>query len=230
MAAEKTRSKRGERIGSTLPSQLRKRSQDLFAVLLLLMGDVDVTQEAVKSLFSIGTSAVVLCLGWLVGQRLTYSWNLKQKRREIQLSSTQQFYIAYGEFFAVWKLWNRLDRTDSDFGDRRWELHKRAAAAEAVIEGTLVKVSSELTLTEEQLCLLGQFRQGFQQLRQSIRMNRELSWSNSAHPEYEVFKTLTSRMAVLLSGDWKGQPPAANIASSQLLKITANTWEATWAG
>jgi len=75
----------------------------------------------------------------LAGIGTTGLSRIRQKRRELQLSATQQFYAAYGEFFAVWKLWNRLDRSsDSAIGERQWELHKRAAAAEAVIEGTLV--------------------------------------------------------------------------------------------
>jgi hypothetical protein len=57
----------------------------------------------------------------------------------LQLSSLQQFSVAYGEFFAVWKLWNRLERDVVSFEDRRWKLLKRAAAAEATIERTLVK-------------------------------------------------------------------------------------------
>ena len=94
---------------------------------------------AIKASYTLIVSIVTLGLGWIVGQALTYRWNIRQKRRELQLSATQQFYAAYGEFFAVWKLWNRLDRSsDSAIGERQWELHKRAAAAEAVIEGTLV--------------------------------------------------------------------------------------------
>ena len=96
--------------------------------------------EAIRALYSLLVSSVTLLLGWLVGQRLTYRWNIRQKRREAQLSTTQQFYSAYGEFFAVWKLWNRLGGDDSAREDRRWELHKRAAAAEAAVEGTLVKL------------------------------------------------------------------------------------------
>ena len=75
----------------------------------------------------------MLGFGWIIGLRLTYKWNVRQKRRELQLSATHQFYAAYGEFFAVWKLWNRLDRSSKSLDDRQWELHKRAAAAEAVI-------------------------------------------------------------------------------------------------
>jgi hypothetical protein len=186
-------------------------------------------QAAVNALFSFGSSALVLLLGWFIGQRLTYSWNVKQKRRELQLSSAQQFYLAYGEFFSVWKLWNRIDRVDAAFSDRRWELHKRAASAEAIIEGTLVKLSSELILTEPQVAVLACFRQAFQQLRQAIRENQVLPWSHGEHPEYRAFEHLAVNTAILLGGEWPGKAPLPSVAADQLLKITSNKWEHTWA-
>lgn len=140
------------------------------------MEDWNSWHEAIKASYSLIVSVVTLGLGWLVGQALTYRWNVRQKRREAQISATQQFYAAYGEFFAVWKLWNRLDRSSESRDERQWELHKRAAAAEAVVAGTLVKLASELTLDDQQVAILGRFRQAFQQLRQSIRGGR-LFWT-----------------------------------------------------
>ena len=163
-----------------------------------------------------------------MGTRLTYSWNVRQKRREIQLSSSQQFYSAYGEFFAVWKLWNCLDRSSPTFDDRRWELHQRAATAEATIEGTLVKLSSELNLNEEQIVTLGRFRQAFQQLRQSIREDRQLPWPSSEHAAYRSFKILAVETAILLSRDWPDKRISTKRASEQLMHITSNEWEGRW--
>ncbi len=51
-------------------------------------------------------SVVTLLLGWLVGVRITAAWTLRQKRRELELSAAHELYRLYGEFFAVWKLWN----------------------------------------------------------------------------------------------------------------------------
>src|SRR5262249_42640723 len=51
-------------------------------------------------------AVVTLGLGWVVGQRLTSYWSFRQKHREIDLSVAQDFHRLYGEFFAVWKLWN----------------------------------------------------------------------------------------------------------------------------
>jgi hypothetical protein len=195
--------------------------------MLVGMQDWNPWHEAIKALYSLIIAIVTLGLGWFIGQALTYRWNVRQKRREVQLSATQQFYGAYGEFFAVWKLWNRLDRACQAADERQWELHKRAAAAEAVIEGTLVKLSSELELDDLQLATLGRFRQAFQQLRQSIRQDRVLGWSYE-HPEYRAFKELAVRVAALLAARWSDKLPASDRAASQLLRITSNTWEKKW--
>jgi hypothetical protein len=184
--------------------------------------------EALKSLLTLGVSTVTLALGWGFGQWFSYLWNVRQRRREIQLSVSQEFYSAYGEFFAVWKLWNREDRTSASFDERRWELHKRAAAAEANIEGMLVKLSNELRLAPTEITALGRFRQGFQQLRQAIRSGSTLAWSTSDHTEYVAFKRLTSQVAAILAGNWPMKPPPASKAASQLMEITANRWERVW--
>ncbi len=185
-------------------------------------------QDLVKAVFTCVSGIVILSLGWFVGQKFTYKWNVRQKHRELQLSAVQQFYVAYGEFFAVWKLWNRLDYSSAEKDARKWELHKRAAAAEAIIEGILVKLASELALGDEGIGDLGRFRQAFQQLRQSIRMEEPLPWPNSESPEYVTFKTLAVRVSALLGTEWPDCRPTSQLAADQLLAITSNRWEKSW--
>jgi hypothetical protein len=191
------------------------------------MQDWNASHEAIRAAYSLGTAIVVLALGWVVGRKLTYELNVRQKRRDFQLTASQQFYAAYGEFFAVWKLWNRLEHSSAGFEDRRWELHKRAASAEAIVEGTLVKLSSELILTPQQINSLGRFRQAFQQLREVIRDNRQLPWSDSEHPEYKTFKALTVYVAALLGSEWRHRPSTQQ-ATHQLREITSNKWMRKW--
>jgi hypothetical protein len=192
------------------------------------MSDWNPLHEAINTLYALASTIIALLIGWFVGQRLTYVWNVRQKRREIQLAASQQFYVAYGEFFATWKLWNRLERDIEDFEARRWELHKRAAAAEAIVEGILVKLSSELTLSELEIATLGFFRQAFQHLREAIRQDCVLSWTTSEDPEYKAFKGLATRVSGLLAREWSMKPPTPDEAESQLLKITASDWEKRW--
>ncbi|MGA3240204.1 MAG: hypothetical protein ABSG03_28340 [Bryobacteraceae bacterium] len=59
------------------------------------MQDWNPWHEAIKAAYSIAGAVVVLALGWLVGSRLTYRWNVRQKSREFQLSASQQFYVDF---------------------------------------------------------------------------------------------------------------------------------------
>ena len=184
--------------------------------------------ELFKAVLTCLSSLIVVAAGWLVGQRLTFSWNMRQKQRELQLASVQQFYAAYGEFFVVWKLWNRLDREAAGADDKRWDLQKRAAAAEAIVEGLLVKLSSEAELSDDQIRSLGRFRQAFQQLRQCIRLGRILDWPNSDSAPYVTFKRLAVEIAQLLAGEWPHQQIGGRVASDQILAITNHQWELVW--
>ena len=185
--------------------------------------------ELLRALLGCSSGLLLLAAGWFVGQRLTYSWNVRQKRRESQILSLQRFYEAYGEFFVVWKLWNRLE-DGSSFDERRWELQKRSAAAEAIIESLLVKMSSEAVLTSEQTRSLGLFRQAFQQLRQCIRQGRVLEWHSSESVAYATFKCLAVEIAQILSRDWSGNQIQGEMAVRQLSNVTSNRWEDEWLG
>jgi hypothetical protein len=185
--------------------------------------------ELIKAAITAFNGILLLALTWFVGQRLAYQWNVRQKRRELQLASLQQFYLAYGEFFAVWKLWNRLERKAPTFDDRRWELWKRAATAESTVEATLVKLSLEIDLDENDINNLGRFRQAFQQLRESIRDNVILPWPSGDCPEYRTFKALSVVVAALLNNsEWSSSSISRRRTQEQLEKITSNQWERDW--
>lgn len=78
------------------------------------MLSLDWQQELLKALLNVIVAIITLGFGWLVGQRLTVYWAIRQKRRELELSAVNEFYKLYGEFFAVWKLWSYyLDTANS---------------------------------------------------------------------------------------------------------------------
>ena len=53
--------------------------------------------------------ALLTALAITIGAFLTARyWSAWQKRRELQLTAADTFYKLYGEFFAIWKLWNFL--------------------------------------------------------------------------------------------------------------------------
>ncbi len=184
--------------------------------------------EGLKAIPNLLVALITLGLGWVVGQRLTLNWNLRQKRRELDLSNAKEFQSLYGEFFAVWKLWNYYVR---DIGDKslpgasRWELLNRACTAEAGMEAIFVRLASERNLSEGQVHSLGQFRQLYQKLREVIRDNEPLQWNHSEHPEYMNFKCLGAKVAYFIVSDEDKDKAAAAKHADALVGITSNRKE-----
>ena len=52
------------------------------------------------------TTLIFLGLGWVIGKQLTVLWSRRQKQNEQDLDAARDFHALYGEFFALWKLWN----------------------------------------------------------------------------------------------------------------------------
>lgn len=183
--------------------------------------------EIIKALVG---PVVAVGLAWLVGNRLSSEWALRQRRRENSLASVAEFYRLYGEFFALWKLCNYAFRdADHETDDATlWDLMRRAAALEANGEAILLRVATELTLTEDDIRTLGLFRQGVQLLRQSIVKQRILGWSSSEHREYQAFKGLSVGVAALATKVGTGTAPTVEIAQRQLREITHNKWSKEW--
>ncbi|PTB17302.1 hypothetical protein C9I57_28490 [Trinickia symbiotica] len=177
------------------------------------------------------SSVVLLALAWFVGQRLTVAWNLRQKQKENDLATARDFHALYGEFFAIWKLWNYYVRdvgAKSLEGASRWALLVRACEAEAKLETTFVRLACEQRLKPDDIAVLGHFRQVYQQLRQAIRDNRPLAWDSATHADYLLFKTLAPQVASLIVGE-SGLAGDRDVAASVLVEITSNKWE-NWAG
>jgi hypothetical protein len=169
--------------------------------------------EVFKAVLSLGVGLILGALGLLVGGYLTRRWDRLQRQREADLAAAKIFYGLYGEFFAIWKLWNKLESTAPE--ERRWDLHNRAAVAEGNVEALIVQIASERTLTETQIETLGMFRQAYQSLRETIRENKKLDWGSSEHPQYQEFKKRAIETVAILA-DLKPKN------SEQLLRITAN--------
>lgn len=189
---------------------------------------MDWTPEILKALLNLSVALLTLGAGWFVGQHLTYRWTIRQKKRELLLAATNQFHAAYGEFFIVWKLWNRLQDDNPSYADKQWQLLQQAARAEASAESILLKVVTELSVSGQDVELLGRFRQAFQSLRQAIRDDVKLDWQSAQHPQYVAFKTLSCRVANLLgSSDYKKAPQWKKAVENHLI-ATSNQWESNW--
>ncbi|MCE9521124.1 MAG: hypothetical protein K8S25_01675 [Alphaproteobacteria bacterium] len=170
-------------------------------------------------------------LAWLVGHRISATWALRQRRREQSLATVAEFYRLYGDFFALWKLCNYAFRDSKHEIEEAtlWDLMRRATALEASGETILLRISSELTLTEDDIRTLGLFRQGVQMLRLSIVKRRILGWISSQHPDYLAFKSLSVAVAKLASQVGSKDPPAKGVAQEQLRAVTHNKWNKEWA-
>ncbi len=184
--------------------------------------------ELLKAGLNLGVAVITLILGWFVGQRLTMRWNLRQKQRESDLNTANDFHRLYGEFFAIWKLWNYSLETKQDEAITRSGLLVRASAAEGGIESLLVRLSASRELSPDDVRALACFRQGYQNLREAIRDNSKLGWGSSSHPEYLAFKRLATYVALLIASDASPVPETAKNRAETLISITSNKWEERW--
>ena len=166
-------------------------------------------------------------------QELLFIATANEKKNDRNRLLATELFKAYGEFFAVWKAWNYYK---SDEYKKRTDplsieissLYDRALTAEGIMESLLVNVSSSIQLNENELNDLGRLRQGFQQLRESIRDNKLIPWKSANDPRYAEFKRLITALGELLFSAVERDQPTPAQAHESLLSITANEHEAYW--
>lgn len=183
--------------------------------------------EAVKAAFGLA----LLASGWFIGQRIIARWELRKKRRELDVNTAVQFQQLYGELKEVGRLWREAKKPRAIPlelpKDLRWSLLARGAAAESKFEAVVMKLASERELTDEQCSTLGLFRQACQQLRQSIRDDAPVSWSDLG-PEYRLFNDLAAEVTCLIAAGHSVRPVAAGVACSNLeaiARVRSSRWK-----
>ena len=176
------------------------------------------------------TPVVTVVLAVVVGQRLVARWGVWQKRRELALNATKDFYRSYGEFFAVWKLWNysRAKLEAACPTDCRWKLLERAVAAEAQVESLLVRLAAERPLNDKECEDAGKLRQAFQTLREAIRDGKQIPWVGDEVSEYKALKALSCHVAHMIATSHERKSPSREEAWRSLKTITSNKWESHW--
>lgn len=182
------------------------------------------TKAVVLEIPKLVGSGILLLLAWLIGQRLTVFWNLRQKKKENDLATARDFHSLYGEFFAIWKQWNIYLKTSENESlpeTARWNLLERSCIAEGRLESILVRLASEKRLKSSDHEMLGHFRQLYQRLRERMRSNAPLEWHYSEHPDYIAFKTFAPQISALIIG----APISPDISSKSLIEITSNRHE-----
>src|SRR5208283_5394211 len=83
---------------SGLPAMAQSPSMDQITMTLWL--------ASIKAIPAFFGSFVLLLLAWGIGQRITTAWNIRQKQKENNLENAREFHRLYGEFIAIWRLWN----------------------------------------------------------------------------------------------------------------------------
>ena len=162
----------------------------------MLICEIDWSAEIAKGAI---TFAFVAVLGGAAGAL----WANARHRRELNLAALARFYDVYGTWFATWKAWSALLDGRLPEGDRS-TLLKQATVAEGQFEALLVKIAIERRLSPGEVGRLGRFREGYQQLRESIEAGVELpfrvQFSDDERSAYVAFKSLSVEFAALLSG------------------------------
>jgi hypothetical protein len=179
----------------------------------------DIQLEVVKALLS----AALLFLTWFVGQRILVAWDARKKRQELDIVTSTQFHELYGEFKEVSMLWRIIQRNGNPGlthpVDVRWYLLNRACAVESKNESIIAKLATERTLTNTQLKTLALFRQAVQQLRETIRDDKELA-AGRRGPEYELFNFLACEVASIVATKRPLHPPRSGTARANFESIT----------
>lgn len=157
-------------------------------------------------------AAFVALLGLGAAVLITNKWQIAQARRDRDLAGVVDFYRAYAQFFAIWKVWNSYSRErhpstklkELDDG-QRFDLLEEASRAEAAIEFMLLRIAAEHSLSKEETAALWCLRTAVKQLRYVMRDNHALNWwrtqtaaHKSGYDAYEAFKGLSSFLARLL--------------------------------
>jgi hypothetical protein len=187
---------------------------------------IEVNKTIVASLTSLLSTIVTLAGGWVVGLALAAKWNMRVKERELDFDAIRRVRDLYGEFLSTRRLWNHHKRKNkglAQLDDRGLVLFDRSCLAEGQMEALLIKIASERKLTQSQLNDLGLFRQGYQQLRQSIRDCKPLEWGRSDHPEYVALKSgCQAIIGIIIHSE------RITFSAGQFEYITSNVHEKRW--
>jgi hypothetical protein len=191
------------------------------------------TASIVLELLKAALSLALLLAGWLVGQRIVATWDLRKKRQELDVVAAVQFQNLYGDLKEVARLWReyRLDAGGAMAApsDTRWTLLRRAAAAESRYEAVVIKLASERRSNPEQRATLGLFRQACQRLREGIRHGEDVGYAHFS-PEYRLFNDLAAEVTCLI-GDAADRghrlsPAEARSNLEQIAKVRSEDWQA----
>jgi hypothetical protein len=197
------------------------------------VGEMTFEQQLLIVATRAGFGLLLLVITWLFGQQIIALWDKRKKQQELDIATSTQFQQLFGEFKEISKLWAvsyRQRHDNMDLPDEtRKELLERATAAESKLEAILVKLATERHLSPVETKYLGLFRQGYQQLRESIRDDSPPRFEYKVNPEYHLFNDLVCEVANIVSEQrpWKQVPsPEAKRNLREIVKFRGKHWPA----
>jgi hypothetical protein len=149
-------------------------------------------------------------LGIWIARRFTARHEERSAQRQRAEAAAEDFYSAYGSFFAAWKSWNdyrglsiEKERPDMVTPEDRRTFLARASDAEGKFETFLIWLTVERQLSPTDLDRLWCFRRGYKQLRFRVRDDRRLGWTRREEgdpgKQYDAFKGLTVSVAAMIA-------------------------------
>jgi hypothetical protein len=186
---------------------------------------IDLSDELAKGLLAFAFVAIL-------GGAASVLWGNIKYQHELDVKAVERFRDLYGEWFATWKGWEELLVKNPLDDSARADLLTRATSIEGSFEVLTVKIATSRHLTEPQLRHLGRFREGYQQLRESIEKRERLpfrvQYEDTEVKAYVAFKALSVEFARLLRGrgsSWSRPPswrrPALGEAQEAMVKVTS---------
>jgi len=64
-----------------------------------------VALEVLKAALALPVAGATLAATWLIGNRQSHRWTVRQKHRELDLMASRKLDELYGELLAVGRLW-----------------------------------------------------------------------------------------------------------------------------
>src|SRR5215208_408145 len=190
-----------------------------------------------------------------IGQITVATWDQRKKYQDLDLQTFSQFQERMGEFIELTKLWRafheRKFHKRNEEKNKAWisqepyqiELLERATAAESKVEVLIIKLVAERplrkdnlnTLGLDDLSTLGLYRQGYQQLRESIDKGAYAEFGGYKNCRYKFFEALAAEVAGIITErkrpvKWLGRSKSissdkAQVSRSEVLAIRSDDWK-----
>lgn len=184
-----------------------------------------IKEEADIEIFKFFLNTFLLIITWTLGRRLMTLWDIKKRERELNLETRKEFQKLFGEFKSNIRLWHAIGRPGR-IDDAR-DLHEKVVDAEGLLEAFLIDMASQKTLAEDEITILGLYRQGYQTIRQAIQKGEadDVPYDYKNKP-YRLINGLVSSISKIVTSVSK--KPSTEISQANIrgiLNVRSKEWK-----